>query len=124
MTQEYIEGDMVEYLEQPVMIRRCHDEYNFDLLYDHRIQDKDIPLSKIYPIRLTDKILRKNGWYDREDFPNVYYNDTDGLSNIYLGRCCNGWSINVHGEVLASVFYVHQFQHFLLGIGFDTEMEV
>ena len=40
--------------------------------------------------------------------------DTDGLSNIYLGRCCNGWSINVHGEVLASVFLCSPISTFLI----------
>lgn len=77
---EYIPGDIVKYLGQPVMIRRYHNEYNLDLLYNHRIQDKNIPISKIYPIRLTDSILRKNGWYDRADLIYIW----DGVVTVGL----------------------------------------
>ena len=78
----------------------------------------------IRPIRLSRKILCKNDWYLKTDPIYAYFNDNDVLDNIYLGECCDGWSVNVFGTVLTSVFYVHELQHLLCGLKINSEMEV
>lgn len=86
--------------------------------------------SELEPIPLTPEILKRNGWelterrrdemgewhiYSKEDIlPDMYYYPEDG-----------DFSAFVCGEdICPGIKYVHQLQHLLFGLGFDSEIEV
>ena len=74
----------------------------------------------IVPIRLTPEILEKNGWVKLyEKFFEKNVNDirlTIELSeNIYVA---------INRIFIMEIHYIHELQHFLFGLGINSEMEV
>ena len=73
----------------------------------------------IVPIVLTPTILRKNGWFDIEECPHVFVS-----GDIKIATQLGVSSLYFNGTKIFSFEYVHELQHFLFGLGLNSEMEV
>lgn len=121
MTQEYIEGDVVMYGNQIMVIKEPRDGSHFDLLWHKRVVYSNIGIEDIKPVPLTHEILEKNGWKatNRDVTFEMEYFDTK-LTRVNLFY--NIRSICRYGKY--EMIYVHQLQHLLFGLGLNSEMEV
>lgn len=129
----YIPGDLVMYNGKVRIIKEPRDKKHFDLREpETNLRVCYIPIHEIAPVPLTPEILEKNRWklrqhhlregyYDIEWFkfnnPNLciqlkYYCE----DKCFLPFCCG----NVISE--KDIFYIHQLQHLLFGLGIDNEM--
>ena len=81
-------------------------------------------IEKIKPIPLTPEILEKNGWKKER----IYYTNKF-IPRIKLYTCEEGykdkWSVSINGDIIGGyIYHVHQLQHILFGLGFNSIMEV
>lgn len=128
----YIPGDIVKYVgicNEPIVKidTLLGKKFFIDLGYGKYLV---VGESEIAPVLLTPKILEKNGWeftesrrdemgewhiYSKEDIlPDMYYYPEDGDFSAFV---CGE-------EICPGIKYVHQLQHLLFGLGFDSEIEV
>lgn len=127
MGQKYIVGDIFMVDNQPRKVTWIGASFP-------RVEIDGIDVacknSDLKPIPLTPEILEKNGWefvggqVDEDGFtwdiysnrvvlPDLYYYP-DGKFSVFMYR----------KEVLPDIKYIHQLQHFLYGLGLNSEMEV
>ena len=134
---KYISGDLVLYeslIKEPVAeIREVH-EASYTVKFMHGNFAK-VTNREIKPITLTLKILEKNGWeyYSSDGNERMYTKEFKDMS-IYIGVDKDSKAMYVYNGIndygcaddyyLRSVGYVHQLQHFLFGLGLNSEMEV
>ena len=116
MTQEYIKGDIVMYDNRIHTIMDTLELNNYELSYI-RHQVNQLELSGV---SLTTEILEKNGWeklYEKFFEKNVNnIRLTIELSeNIYVA---------INRIFIMEIYYVHELQHLLFGLGLNSEMEV
>lgn len=123
MAQKYIEGDIVMYGNQIMVIKEPKDGSHFDLLWNNWIIYSYINIEEIKPIPLTPEILEKNGWkkfkrpysrdycFKRKDYPTL---NIRSKKEVYFH-----W-----GGHNKSITAVHQLQHLLFGLELNSEMEV
>lgn len=79
---------------------------------------------KIKPIPLTPEILEKNGWH-KGTCEFVHYRKKFGSLVLRLTGLKYGWIIRCGNMCLIKrVKFIHQLQHFLFGLGLNSEMEV
>ena len=137
MIQKYISGDLVLYaslIKEPVAeICEVH-EASYTVKFMHGNFAK-VTSKEIKPITLTLKILEKNGWeyYSSDGNERIYTKEFKDMS-IYIGVDKDSKAMYVYNGIndygcaddyyLRSVGYVHQLQHFLFGLGLNSEMEV
>lgn len=69
------------------------------------------------PIPLTPEILEKNGWKKGEYRPW-------GKGRIEIEQCNKNEFMYCKGDLKVVFLYVHSLQHFLFGLGLNSEMEV
>ena len=131
MAQKYIEGDIVMYGNNIMIIKEPREECHFDLLWNNWIIYSYINIEEIKPIPLTPEILKKNGWvkdthrhcldemsaesYEKKDFPLTHFNVTFGKKRIQASHDC---------LFVRNLKYVSDLQHLLFGLGLNSEMEV
>lgn len=139
MAQKYIIGDLVKVIlddeEQVVKVVGYAPAYKSYLLTNEYIYKTrgciSVTEDKIKPIRLTRKILKKNGWvkdthrhcldetpaeaYEKKDFPLTHFNVTFGKKRIQASHDC---------LFVRNLKYVSDLQHLLFGLGLNSEMEV
>lgn len=76
----------------------------------------------IVPIPLVPAILEKNGWKKPDGFDSYW------LGKIGLLQDGEVWHSAIGNTkmaiTLANIWYVHQLQNLLFGLGFNSEMEV
>ena len=136
---EYIPGDLVRIKTEPNNCTPNEVVYKFVVYVAidnvllktingiYRLVGKDL----IVPIPLTPSILEKNGW----DFTgyNIDFNGTllnicskrDIFPYLYYYYATESFSVSIRGKiVLPNIKYIHELQHFLFGIGLNSEMEV
>lgn len=120
MAQKYIEGDVVMYCNNIMIIKEPREEGLFDLLWNSWIIYSYINIEEIKPVPLTPEILEKNGWkklYEKFFEKNV--NDirlTIELSeNIYVA---------INRIFIMEIHYIHELQHLFFGLNLNSEMEV
>lgn len=140
MTQKYIIGDIVEYDNKVMVVKEPRDGSHFDLSCPKEgLVYCFVGVDEIKPVRITPKILEKNGWkkevmsrgvknshwvYTKPDieeygyFP-IYIEKGIGKEFDVYPFTCN----NVCTQI-AYIKYVHQLQHLLFGLGINHEMEV
>ena len=134
---KYISGDLVLYaslIKEPVAeICEVH-EASYTVKFMHGNFAK-VTSKEIKPITLTLKILEKNGWeyYSSDGNERIYTKEFKDMS-IYIGVDKDSKAMYVYNGIndygcaddyyLRSVGYVHQLQHFLFGLGLNSEMEV
>lgn len=84
----------------------------------------------IRPIPLTTEILEKNGWefvggqVDEDGFTWDIYSNRGVLPDLYYYPDGKFSVFMYRKEVLPDIKYIHQLQHFLYGLGLNSEMEV
>lgn len=139
MEQKFIIGDLVKVIlddeEQVVKVIGYDPTYKSYLLTNEYIDETRGCISftedKIKSIRLTRKILEKNGWvkdthrhcldempaeaYEKKDFPLAYFNVTFGKKRIQASHDC---------LFVRNLKYVSDLQHLLFGLVLNSEMEV
>ena len=86
--------------------------------------------SDLKPMPLTPEILEKNGWefiggqVDEDGFTWDIYSNGDVLPDLYYYPDGKFSVFMYRKEVLPDIEYIHQLQHFLFGLGLNSEMEV
>lgn len=127
MAQKYIEGDIVMYDNKIMVVKEPRDGNHFDLSCPKEgLVYCFVGVDEIKPVRITPKILEKNGWkddgYDWYRFPTkrAYLYITKDITTLDEFLVCVG--LDRHN--LASINFVHQLQHLLFGLGINHEMEV
>lgn len=132
MAQKYILGDLVKVIlddeEQVVKVIGYDPTYKSYLLANEYIYETrgciSVTEDKIKPIHLTRKILEKNGWY-KGTCEFVHYRKKFGSLVLRLTGLKYGWIIRCGNMCLIKrVKFIHQLQHFLFGLGLNSEMEV
>lgn len=116
MAQKYIVGDIVMYKNRIHTIIDILASNGYELSYVRH------PVSQVRlsGVPLTPEILEKNGWVKLyEKFFEKNVNDirlTIELSeNIYVA---------INRIFIMKIHYIHELQHFLFGLGINSEMEV
>lgn len=127
MAQKYIEGDIVEYDNKVMVIKEPRDGNHFDLsCHKEGLVYCFVGVDEIKPVRITPKILEKNGWkndgYDWYRFPTkrAYLYITKDITTLGEFLVCVG--IDRHN--LASINFVHQLQHIFFSLNINHKMEV
>lgn len=127
MEQEYIKGDIVMYNNKIHTIMDTLGVNNYELSYIshpvHQLELSGVPL--------TPEILEKNGW-DSIGY-NIDFNGNmlnicskrDILPDLYYYYATKSFLVSICGKiVLSNIKYIHELQHFLFGLGLNSEMEV
>lgn len=131
--KEYIDGDLVRYtsLYKEPVAEICEVRETSYLIRFMNGNFAKVTSQEIKPIPLTTDILEKNGWkfighqMDFGGFLLDIYSKRDILPYLYYYYATKDFSVSICGEVaLPDIKYIHQLQHFLFGLGLNSEMEV
>lgn len=118
MTQKYIVGDIVEYDNKVMVVKEPRDGSHFDLSCPKEgLVYCFVGVDKIKPVRITPEILKKNGWKKVEYGPY-------GKGRIEIEQCNENEFMYCKGDLKVVFLYAHSLQHFLFGLGLNSEMEV
>lgn len=127
MTQKYIVNDIVEYDNKIMVVKEPRDGNHFDLSCPKEgLVYCFVGVDEIKPVRITPKILEKNGWkndgYDWYRLPTkrAYLYMTKDITTLDEFLVCVG--LDRHN--LNSINFVHQLQHILFALNINHEMEV
>lgn len=124
MTQKFIVGDIVMYHNKIMVIKEPRDGSQFDLSCP-----KDglvyflVSVYDIRPVRLTEEILKKNGWM----LYHLYYwfVEKECLKLRLLELDNYTWEAFIAGNLIRiNINSVSDLQHLLFGLGLNSEMEV
>lgn len=124
MAQKYIEGDVVMYHNKIMVIKEPRDGSQFDLSCP-----KDglvyflVSVYDIKPVRLTEEILKKNGWM----LYHLYYwfVEKECLKLRLLELDNYTWEAYIASNLIRiNIDSVSDLQHLLFGLGLNSEMEV
>ena len=127
MEQEYIKGDIVMYNNKIHTIMDILELNNYELSYiEHPVHQLELS-----GVSITPEILEKNGW----DFTGYQIDNNGTMLNIcskrdilpylYYYYATKSFSVSISGKiVLPNIKYIHELQHFLFGLGLNSEMEV
>lgn len=131
---EYIPGDLVSVyvgIKKYIVEVIGTENENEALLYQIKFPNREIQYAdkdNIVPIPLTPEILKKNGWKKKMYCDWCYYLPIEGnLLYLSKGTGIDGaFSVGVGQGMsyVASINFVHQLQHFLFGLGLNSELEV
>ena len=122
MEQEYIKGDIVMYDNKIHTIMDTLGVNNYELSYIshpvHQLELSGVPL--------TPKILSANSFkmVRQDDSGALYFKERLGIDIVasYVRNC---YDICISGnKILKGIEYCHQLQHFLFGLGINSEMEI
>lgn len=122
MAQKYIEGDVVMYGNNIMIIKEPREEGHFDLLWNNWIIYSYINIKDIKPIPLTPEILEKNGWKVSSECNWIYVKE----DNVKIFRLLDDihYAAYIGFVRLLEFQHIHQLQHLLFGLGLNSEMEV
>ena len=127
---EYIPGDLVtnKYYTKVLIVKKTVKNMvytqNRDAFSDTYLSHKD----DVVPMLLTPDILEKNGWKTQNRW--YYYLDVAEGFISYIGINFKHKSnkghlyVEVDGNNMVEIQYFHELQHFLFGLGLNSEMEV
>ena len=126
MEQKFIIGDIVMYDNKVMVIKEPRDGSHFDLSCPKEgLVYCFVGVDEIKPVRITPKILEKNGWkndgYDWYRLPTkrAYLYMTKDITTLDEFLVCVG--LDRHN--LNSINFVHQLQHILFALNINHEME-
>lgn len=127
MEQKFIIGDIVMYDNKIMVVKEPRDGSHFDLSCPKEgLVYCFVGVDEIKPVRITLKILEKNGWkndgYDWYRLPTkrAYLYMTKDITTLDEFLVCVG--LDRHN--LNSINFVHQLQHILFALNINHEMEV
>lgn len=125
MEQEYIKGDIVMYDSRIHTIMDTLGVNNYELSYiSHPVHQLEL-----LGVPITPEILDNNRWrrlkskrytWWKARFDGVYYFVKPNKDYPSVWELCRG---NTRRR-FEKIRYVHQLQHFLFGLGINSEMEV
>lgn len=129
MTQKYIVGDIVEYDNKVMVVKKPRDGSHFDLsCQKEALVYCFVGVDKVRPVRITPEILEKNGWRTQNRW--YYYLDVAEGFISYIGIDFKHKSnkghlyVEVDGNNMVEIRYCHELQHLLFGLGTNHKMEV
>lgn len=126
MDKLYIPGDLV-YIHGSLRIISNCDGY-YATYYDEDETLQEVNVNVIEGIPLTPEILEKNGWRTQNRW--YYYLDVAEGFISYIGIDFKHKSnkghlyVEVDGNNMVEIQYCHELQHFLFGLGLNSEMKV
>lgn len=138
MKQDYIIGDVVEYNNKVMVIKKLLNNNEWVELSSPKEETKRYytPKWKINPAPLSTIILKDNGWDITEvncddENPELHY-ETFTKGRIALDvRYYHNWSddnrkffVFVDSEEILHFQYIHELQHLLWAMGKDSTMKV
>lgn len=125
MEQEYIKGDIVMYDSRVHTIMDTLGVNNYELSHiEHPVHQLELS-----GVPITPEILDNNRWrklkskrytWWKARFDGVYYFVKPNKDYSSVWELCRG---NTRRR-FEKIRYVHQLQHFLFGLGINSEMEV
>jgi hypothetical protein len=127
MAQKYLVGDIFMVDNQPRKVTWIGASYPRVEIDGVDVACKN---SDLKPMPLTPEILEKNGWefiggqVDEDGFTWDIYSNGDVLPDLYYYPDGKFSVFMYRKEVLPDIEYIHQLQHFLFGLGLNSEMEV
>lgn len=127
MKQKYIVGDIFMVDNQPRKVTWIGASFPRVEIDGVDVACKN---SDLKPIPLTPSILEKNGCefvggqLDEDGFTWDIYSNGDVLPDLYYYADGKFSVFMYRKEVLPDIEYIHQLQHFLFGLGLNSEMEV
>ena len=134
MEHKYIEGDLVRIKTEPnnctpnKVVYKFVDYVAIDKVLIRTINgiDRLVGKDRIVPIPITPKILSTNMFkiVRQDESGALYFKDGLGIDIVasYVRNC---YDIYISGnKILKDIKYCHELQHFLFGIGLNSEMEV
>ena len=131
MAQKYINGDVVEYDNQVMVVKEPRDGSHFDLSCPKEgLVYCFVGVDEIKPVELTPEILEKNGWYGAthsklsDDTIKILYKTfkRKGYPTIKASQ-----DLKITCELspfIVKLESVSDLQHLLFGLGINHEMEV
>lgn len=122
MEQEYIKGDIVMYDSRIHTIMDALGVNNYELsCISHPVHQLELS-----GVPLTPEILSANSFkMVRQDESGALYSKERLGIDIVASYVRNCYDICISGDkVLRGIEYCHQLQHFLFGLGLNSEMEV
>lgn len=130
---EYIPGDLVKFATNTYTIVNfeenfLHNKICYALSSTNSTKTALVADRDILPISLTPEILEKNGWRTQNRW--YYYLDVAEGFISYIGIDFKHKSnkghlyVEVDGNNMVEIQYCHELQHFLFGLGLNSEMEV
>lgn len=130
--KEYIECDLVRYtsLYKKPIAEICEVRETSYLIRFMNGNFAKVTSQEINPIPLTPDILEKNGWeftggqVDEDGFTWDIYSNRGVLPDLHYYPDGKFSVFMYRKEVLPDIKYIHQLQHFLYGLGLNSEMEV
>lgn len=118
---KYIPGDLVKFATNTYTIVNFGENFLqskiYALISTNSTKTAFVADRDILPIPLTPKILEKNGWKKVEYGPY-------GKGRIEIEQCNENEFMYCKGDLKVVFLYVHSLQHFLFGLGLNSEMEV
>ena len=124
MKQKFIIGDIVMYKNRIHTIIDTLRLNNYELSYVRH----SVNQAELSDVPLTPEILEKNGWRTQNRW--YYYLDVAEGFISYIGidfkhKSNKGYLyVEVDGNNMVEIQYCHKLQHFLFGLGLNSEMEV
>lgn len=135
---KFINGDVVMFDDKIRIIKEYKGYGSYDLYELDNFIIPGIPTDEITGVKLTPKILEKNGWKVRKHHKREFYDDTEyyeyynpALISIqirYYSENKEFYPFCFNNEIESKggneIKYVHQLQHLLFGLGLKSDMEV
>ena len=122
---EYIPGDLVKFATNTYTIVNFEENFLYNkicyaLISTNSTKTSFVADRDILPIPITPEILEKNKWEHKDD---IYFKDYPQRKLVIYDD--KAYIINESCSLfLCKVEFVHQLQHLLFGLGFNSEMEV
>lgn len=120
MEQKFIIGDIVEYDNKIMVVKEPRDGCHFDLSCPKEwLVYCFVGVEDIKPVVLTTNILRKNRWFPLDErFVTFIKEDIKITTQAGISMLRFREAEPIYLE------YVHELQHFLFGLGLNSEMKV
>lgn len=135
MRQEYIIGDIVEYNNKIMVVKRV--SKSFFMLFSPKDEEYCLGIiDNITPVPLSTIILKDNGWDITEvncddENPELHYEAFSKHRIMADVRYYPNWNddnrkffVFVDSEEILHFQYVHELQHLLWAMGKDSTMKV
>lgn len=134
---EYIPGDLVKFATNTYTIVNFEENFLYSkicyaLISTNSTKTAFVADRDILPIPLTPEILEKNGWKIEDVNPNdlsnivskgIMYRAIKDKEILFFQKGASVFTCPLNWRKI-EIKYVHQLQHFLFGLGLNSEMEV
>lgn len=116
---ELIIGDCISYFGHVYKILTVDPDKDLCII-ESATSFEEANINDLTPVLLTSEFLEKNGWKNSEDYYRQIFNN----KLIYLTPIADTWAVDLFDTAAISIKYVHELQHFLFGLGINSEMKI